>query len=150
MMGQLGVRLTGVSYKGIAPVYTALIANEIDVAMGTSTPQMTTGEMIPLAVGGEKRHPDYPAVPTFREMGYRYDPRAIYAMHARAGTPRDILAQIADEVAVVTKSPEFATRITKFYSIEGVGLPPDASAKLIADDVERQKVIVERIGIKPQ
>jgi tripartite-type tricarboxylate transporter receptor subunit TctC len=146
----LGIRLTSVGYKGIAPIYLALIANEIDGTMGTTTPQMKTGEMIPLAVGGEKRHPDYPNVPTFRELGYAYDPLANYPLLGRAGTPNDVLQKIAAEVAQAVKSDIFVTRVTKIFSIEGVGSTPEWASKFMRDDYERLRKAAERAGVKPQ
>ena len=150
MQARLGVKLNMVGYKGIAPIYVALLANEIDRAMGTITPQMKTGEMIPLAVGGEKRNADLPQVPTFRELGYTYDPMANYTIFARSGTPPDVLNKLWQESAEVAKSPDFAAKVTKVFAIEGAGWSPEQSAKFIRDDLERQKGVAERAGLKPQ
>lgn len=150
MQSALGIKVTHVGYKGIAPIYVALMANEIDGALGTTTPQMKTGEIIALAIAGEKRHQEYPDVPTFRESGIKYEPQANYPLWGRAGTPADVIAKLGAEAAVVAKSPEFATRVTKVFSIDGVGLSPEASAKYLNDDVARQKRVADRVGIKPQ
>jgi tripartite-type tricarboxylate transporter receptor subunit TctC len=150
MQSALGIKVTHIGYKGIAPIYVALMANEIDGALGTTTPQLKTGEIIALAIAGEKRHPEYPDVPTFRESGIKYEPQANYPLWGRAGTPAHVNAKLGTEAAVVAKSPEFATRVTKVFSIDGVGLSPEASAKYLNDDVARQKRVAERVGIKPQ
>jgi len=150
MTGRLGVKLNLVGYKGIAPIYVALLANEIDGAMGTTTPQMKTGEMIGLAVGGQKRNADFPNIPTFRELGYNYDPMANYTFYTRAGTPSDVTHKLYEAAAEVAKSPEFSDRVTKTYSIEAAGWTPEASAKFLRENYEREKAVAERTGIKPQ
>jgi tripartite-type tricarboxylate transporter receptor subunit TctC len=88
MQSALGIKVTHIGYKGIAPIYVALMANEIDGALGTTTPQLKTGEIIALAIAGEKRHPEYPDVPTFRESGIKYEPQANYPLWGRGGPPR--------------------------------------------------------------
>lgn len=150
MQSALGIKVSHIGYKGIAPIYVALMSSEIDAALGTTTPQLKTGEIIALAIAGEKRHPEYPDVPTFRESGIRYEPQANYPLYTRAGVPREVLAKMSEEAAVVAKSPEFAARVTRVFSIDGVGLSQEASAKYLNDDVARQKRVAERVGIKPQ
>jgi tripartite-type tricarboxylate transporter receptor subunit TctC len=150
MTGRLGVKLNLVGYKGIAPIYVALLANEIDGAMGTTTPQMKTGEMVGLAVGGPKRNADFPDIPTFRELGFNYDPMANYTFYTRTGTPRDVVNKLYEAAAEVAKSSDFADRVTKTYSIEAAAWTPEESAKFLRNHLEEEKAIAERVGIKPQ
>lgn len=146
----LGIQGNLIGYRGLAAVYPALISGELNATLGATPPQLKTGEIIGLAMGGTRRNPAYPDIPTFREGGFNYAPRAIFPFFAPGTTPKDLVARISQEVAAVVKSDEFAERFTKTFNIEGVGSTPEETAKILRDDYNTQKRIADRVGIKPQ
>lgn len=151
MLEALGISANLVGYKGIAPIWLALISNELDASISASTPpQQKTGEIIAIAVGGEKRNPEFPDVPTFREQGVAYDPLASYILYAAGATPRGILNRIASETGVAAKSPEFVTRVTKTINIVGIGSTLEFAEKFQRDDYDRLKKVADRTGMVPQ
>lgn len=146
----LNVQAGMIGYKGIAPIYTAMVAGELDVTMGTASPQLRNGQLRGLAVGGEKRFAELPDVPTFREQGYNYDPVSHYPFWARTGTPRDVMTKLAAEVAEFSRSSEFAEKVTKPFAIIGLGSGPDESNKILREAYDVAKAAAVRVGIKPQ
>ena len=146
----LGIQGTTVGYKGIAPIYVALMAGELHATLGTSSSQLRAGQLRALAIGGEKRFPELPDVPTFRESGYNYDPVSYYPLWIRVETPRDILARLAAEANELSRSPEFAEKVTKPFAIVGLGATPEESRRLVSEQYEHIKQVVTRAGIKPQ
>ena len=150
MLEVFNIKANLIGYKGLAPVYPALVAGELNATLGTTPPALKTGEIVGLGLGGNKRNPDYPDIPTFREGGFAYDPTAYFPMSAPAATPKDLLNRIAAEVAAAVKSEEFANRLTKTLNIEGFGSTPDYAAKYMREDYDRSKRIADRLGIKPQ
>ena len=147
----LGFTGNVIPYKGIAPIWLALIANQLDATLSASTPpQQKTGEILALAVGGEKRNPAYPEVPTFREQGVQHDPVASYYVLTHGATPRPVLNQISTELTAVAKSAEFDARVTKTISIVGVGASVDAANQYMRNEYERLKKVADAAKIVPQ
>jgi tripartite-type tricarboxylate transporter receptor subunit TctC len=67
-----GLKLKHVPFAGAGPALQALLGGHVDVAataIGTSLPQIRAGKLRPFAVLSDRRHPDAPDVPTFREFG---------------------------------------------------------------------------------
>jgi tripartite-type tricarboxylate transporter receptor subunit TctC len=152
MVRVLGIDANRIGYKGIAPIYQALMTGEeVQATISAFVPtQVKAGKITMLAIGGERRSADYPDVPTFRELGYDYNPRAYYTYFARTGTPRDILQRFSADVLEVVKSPDFNERVLKPFSVtpwlEGL----DEGARVVDEDFRRQRDSAQRAGIKPQ
>jgi tripartite-type tricarboxylate transporter receptor subunit TctC len=146
----LGIEGAIIPYKGIADIYTALIGGVLSATMHSNSPQVQSGQVLALAMGGDKRSPDMPNVPTFKELGFDYNPGANFVLYVRAGTARPIIDKIAEESAIMIKSEEFLARVTKPYSITGLGMPYEASVRYMNDEYARMKGVVDRAGIKPQ
>jgi tripartite-type tricarboxylate transporter receptor subunit TctC len=150
MLDALGITGKLIGYKGLAPIYVALLSGEMNATLGQTPPQLKTGDIVGLAIGGEKRNPDYPDIPTFREAGFPYDPQVQFTLFAAGATPHSLLARISSEMAIVAKSSEFYNKITRPLTIEGFGSSPEAAVRILREDYDKEKRIVDRVGIKPQ
>jgi len=67
-----GIELLHVPYTGGGPQQQALVAGQIDLAVQASDELgglVASGDLVPLAVASDRRHPGYPQVPTLRELG---------------------------------------------------------------------------------
>jgi tripartite-type tricarboxylate transporter receptor subunit TctC len=147
----LGFQGNVIPFKGIAPIWLEMVANRLDGTLSASQPaQVKTGEIIPLAIGGEKRHPNSPDVPTFREQGFVHDPVATFYVLAAAAVPRPILNAVSTELAAMAKGPEWESRITKTLGIQGVGLNLDATAQFMRDEYAKLKKIADAAKLVPQ
>jgi tripartite-type tricarboxylate transporter receptor subunit TctC len=67
---ETGAQLTYIPYSGTAPSVTAVLGGETDAAWGYTTVAARQPELKMLAVATEERHPLFPDVPTFQELGY--------------------------------------------------------------------------------
>jgi tripartite-type tricarboxylate transporter receptor subunit TctC len=150
MQEALGIRGNLIGYKGTAVIYPAMVAGEINATIGGTPPQVRTGEILALAAGRANRNPAYPEIPTFRELGVQYEPKAIFPVFVPAATPRDLMNRISAELVIVGKSDDFAERVTRAYGIEGLGTTVEAGQKMVRDEYDAAKRIADRIGIKPQ
>src|SRR3954462_6323259 len=68
-----GIDLVHVPYKGISLAVPAVMAGEVQLTfagIATSTAPLKSGRIKALAIGGAKRSPLFPDVPTFAELGY--------------------------------------------------------------------------------
>jgi len=112
-----GVDITHVPYRGAAPVATALLAREIDVAfegVPLLLPHIQVGTLRPLAVSGATRHPQLPDVPTMAEAGLAgYEMTIWFGLVAPNGLPTATLARLEAETLRVLAAPAMAERIVQ-------------------------------------
>jgi len=104
-----GTQLMHVPYKGFAPMITALLGNEVQVAFGAPTTviqHIKSGRLRVLAITSAKRWPGMPEVPTTGETlpGFVYE-AAWHGMFAPAATPKTIIARLQAEVAKAIRIP---------------------------------------------
>jgi len=68
--GEAGIKTTYVAFKGTGDLTTAVIGMHVAGAMTYSAFAMAQkGKVRPLAIAMDKRHPAFPDVPTFKEVG---------------------------------------------------------------------------------
>jgi len=148
-----GIDIQAIPYRGDAPLNTALIAGEIDVAIvpiGTIGPLIEGGQLKALAVNSAKRSPVLPNVPTVSEDAIPgFEAPAWQGYFVPAGTPRDIVERIQRETAKAIASPETNERI-KAMGNEPVGSTPDAFDPKFKADVARFITVVKEAGIPMQ
>ena len=99
-----GLELLHVPYKGVAPLQTALLAGEIDVAfptVGSVAAMVKDGRLRALGTTGKQRAPVLPQVPTIAEAGCRAtSSRAGSRWSRRQGCPRRSCASSATTSAL--------------------------------------------------
>jgi len=95
--------MTHIPYRGAGPALQDLLAGQVDFmfdGLGSSMPHIKAGKLTPLAVTSAKRSFALPDVPTLAERGVRgYDAGTWYAIWAPAGTPRELVLRMQQEVA---------------------------------------------------
>ena len=151
--GLAGVKFTNVPYKGGVQVFTDVMGKQLDfgiVDLGGAAPLMKSGRLRPLAVSGDKRHPEFPEVPTLMESGFpEYVTYSWTSFYVRAETPDDITARLADALQKILGSND-AKEYIKSVSGELMPYPPAAMQKYHRDELERFRRIAEAAGIKPE
>ena len=109
-----GLKFEIIPYKGAAQSIIDVVANHIDFATPTVTSasgQLRGGTVTGLAVSAEQRLPDYPDVPTFRELGYDVVATNWFALAGPAGLPADIVRKVNREINIVMAKPESQQRM---------------------------------------
>ena len=83
--------------KGTAASITALLEEHVDAAWAyTTVGAKYRGRVRMLAVAMEQRHPRFPDVPTFRELGFDLVGGAYRGIAVPKKTPEDVRAKISD------------------------------------------------------
>jgi tripartite-type tricarboxylate transporter receptor subunit TctC len=142
-----------IPYRGDAPLNTALMAGEIDLAIvpiATIVPHIEAGSVRALAVTSARRSPLLPDVPTISEAGVPgFEASGWLGYFVPARTPREIIRFIQRETAKVLAAPDMQQRL-KALGNEPAGSTPEAfEAKFLAD-VASFAAIVKEAGIAPQ
>jgi tripartite-type tricarboxylate transporter receptor subunit TctC len=70
------------------------------------------------------------------------------AAAAPAKTPREVIARLNDAVVKALRSPDVRDRLT-VVGFDVVASTPEQFGQLMKNEVERQRLVVQRAGIKP-
>lgn len=144
MKSQAGFFAVHVPYRGAAPALQDLLAGQIDFHFdpGIGLQHARNGRLKLLAVGGPKRSPMFPDVPTLAESGLPgFDADSVFGLYAPAGTPADVVAQVNREVNRILATRPIQERIT---AIGGDPLPltPAQFGAKAQDDSQRFGAII--------
>jgi tripartite-type tricarboxylate transporter receptor subunit TctC len=98
MAERLKLNLTHVAYKGGGSAIFDLVAGHVKVGcmtLSTTRPHIEAGKLIPLAVSTEQRLPEFPDLPTVRDLGVPELVTATwYSLSGPAGMPADVVAKL--------------------------------------------------------
>jgi tripartite-type tricarboxylate transporter receptor subunit TctC len=148
-----GVEITNVPYRGGGPSLIAAVANEVPMTFSDIVPAMPlvrAGKLRGIATTGPRRTGIAPDIPTMSEAGLSdFNIVAWVGLVAPAGTPRDIILKINDEVASTLNEATFRSRIIDM-GIDPVVMPPDEFAEYLRKEVRRWKAIVEEAGLQAE
>ncbi len=109
-----GVKTTYVAFKGTGASVQALLGEQVRAAMGyTSVGAKHAGKVRLLAVAMEERHPAFPDVPTFKELGFDIVSGAYRGIAVPKGTPDDVKKKLSDTIAAINADPEFRKTMEK-------------------------------------
>jgi tripartite-type tricarboxylate transporter receptor subunit TctC len=126
MKTSTGADITIVPFKGASPAITALIGGHVEMATSAITPvigQIRSGEVRGLVIS--KKSPDFPNIPTFKELGAQRDLFGIwFAFFAPAGIPAEVKEKLVPAIEKVATDPTLASRMAKMGLIQEF-VPPD-------------------------
>jgi len=141
-----GTDMLPIPYKGQGPMFQALLAGEVDVAivsMQSALSQFKNGRLKPLAITAAKRSRALPELPTMEENGLAgFDLTSWHGLFAPAGTPREIIARLQREAARAVQTAEVKQRVESTGN-EVVGSTPSEFDAKYRADIARFKQIVK-------
>ena len=142
-----------VPFKGGGEGVNAILSGSTPIGLfgeGNVIGQIKAGTMTSLVMLNNIHSPNFPNVPTLKEIGYNGPPsRGWYGLFAPAGTPRPIVDRIAKEVAAIVADPDFAQKQLKDRSLVGATDGPDEFAKQIEADRKVAEQVVKQAGMGP-
>jgi tripartite-type tricarboxylate transporter receptor subunit TctC len=105
-----GADIVLVPSRGGADTVTGLLTGTTPVAivgLPNFISHIRSSTVKALAVDSEMRSPLFPDVPTLGELGFPNLAPVYFGFVAPAGTPRDIIKRLHDEITAIGKDPEF-------------------------------------------
>ena len=147
--GPVDVDMVHVPYRGSAIAFPDVISNKVQLIfdnLPTAMEQARSGNMRALGVTSPQRWPSLPEIPAIAETVPGYESAVFYGMSAPKGTPPEIVDILNKAVNEVLKDPKLVAR---FATIGGVPKPmtPAGYGKLIADETEKWRKVVEFAGV---
>ncbi len=126
---ELGISMTGVPYRGTAPLTTDLLGGQVDLGMdfiSTYVPLVKAGKLRAIAVTAAQRVADLPDVMTVQEAGIKdFEATAWYALVAPTGVPRDIVRKINGATNDFLASDKGKETLKTFDMLPAGGTPTD-------------------------
>jgi tripartite-type tricarboxylate transporter receptor subunit TctC len=146
-----GINIVHVPFKGGGPAIADTVAGHTQIHLGslpTEMPHIRAGKLKVLAVGGRKRNPALPGVPTISEAGVPgYVTYIWYGFFAPKGTPADLISQMNATVGATVDSPDIVKKLDA-QGVEAAKMSPAEFAKLMRDETEKWLDVIRRAGIK--
>jgi len=146
-----GIKLLHVPYKGSGPAATAVLAGEVHfviTGIGTLVSQWKAGKLKVLAFGADKRHPNWPDIPSTGEAGLKgYEAGTWFGVVTRAGTPKAIVDRLNKEIVAALDGPDLRDRLTA-NGFDVFTSTPDDFARFIRNDMVRTAKVIKAAGIK--
>ena len=147
------IEMEHVIYKGIAPVLTALLGNEVQVSFGNifvSQPHVRAGRLRALAITSAQRSQAAPDWPTVTESGLPgYETTIWFGFMAPTGTPKAVVTRLNSEIVRILQLPEVSQGIVA-QGGDVVASTPDEFGRRLRADIEKLAGVIKAAGIKPE
>jgi tripartite-type tricarboxylate transporter receptor subunit TctC len=147
-----GFTYVHVPYKGSAQIVTDLIGGHVDAAIDGITglaPHVRSGKLRLLGVTNPTRVTQFPDVPAIAETLPGYDSRGWFGFLAPAGTPREIVMLLNQEINRAMALPDVKEKLVAAGLIV-VTEPPEYFAATLKSDYAKYGKLIRDIGFQPQ
>ena len=136
-----------VPFKGTGDLVASLLGGHVDLAMSYVTLAITQkGKTRMLAIATEKRHPQFPDVPTFKELGIDWVDGAYRGLALPKSASVELRKKVSGMFSEINRDPEFQKKMDDL----GFELTDITYEKMPAFMAERTKVYTElakRMGL---
>jgi tripartite-type tricarboxylate transporter receptor subunit TctC len=140
-----------VPFTGGGPMIQSLLGGHTPItcgAIGNTSALIKDGKVRPLAIAFNRRLSVFPNLPTLAEVGIKdQEAETMTGVFVPAGTPKEIVDKLQQEVSAIVKSPEISARLLE------LGIVPEGDssadfAKYVKAEVAKWKNVIETAGIK--
>lgn len=135
-----GVQIQAVPFKGSGPVSAAVLGNQVPygvVDVPSAISNVRAGKLRALAVTSKQRIQAAPDVPTFEEAGVKgYEAVGWFGVVAPAGTPKEIVTRLNQEIAAALKVPEIH-KVATDAGTEPFTTSPEEFSKMIREETKK-------------
>ena len=148
-----GLETVTVPFSGTPALLTGLLRGDVTAAFEIVAPitgQIRDGSLRAIAVTSSSRAANLPEVPTLQEAGLAgFDVASWNAVVAPARTPAPVIAYVNQQLNAVLSDPAIRARLLE-AGVEAKGGDPAALGRLLAEEAEKWRGVIERAGIEKQ
>jgi tripartite-type tricarboxylate transporter receptor subunit TctC len=150
-----GTKMIHVPFKGNAPALTEVMAGRISFMfypMIGIADHVAQKRLKVLGVSTEKRHPDYPGVPTMSESGFPGFEEYTQGLGVvgPAGLPAPVVTRLNEAIRASLVKPETKEKLNKLGAITEGGSTPAEFRAWLAKDLERWERVIKTAGVKAE
>jgi len=146
-----GTFILHIPYRGSGPAVQDVIAGQVNFGIDTlvsTSAHIKSGSLRALAVTAGKRVKGFETIPTLAESGVPgYDVVSWQAVHAPAGTPREIVQRLQAEIAKILAQPDIRARL-EAMGLEPSGMTPDELGAFETSERAKWAKVVKAGAIK--
>jgi tripartite-type tricarboxylate transporter receptor subunit TctC len=145
-----GIDWVPVAFRGAAPNLQALLSGDIHFSAETSawSDMALEGRVRPLAVWMSERVARFPAVPTFRELGWDVLGESTYGIAGPRGMDPGVVRTIHDAFRLAVHDPAHLAVLARFdMPVRYLG-PEDFANEAVVLTQEARR-IVQELGLQP-
>ena len=138
-----------VPYRGSAIAFPDIISNKVQLIfdnLPSALEQAKGGNVRALGVTSPQRWPIVPDVPAIAETVPGFESVGFYGISAPKGTPPDVVEILNKAVGEALKDPKLVARLAETGGIPKP-MTPAEFGKLVADETEKWKKVVEFAGV---
>ena len=147
-----GVKMVHVPYKGSGESQAATLAGHVDLtffAFSTALRHARAGKLRAIAVGGTKRNPQAPEVPSISEVLPGYSAASWTALVAPPGTPAPVAQKLSSAVSEIVRMPDVQKRLVDAGD-EPASMTAAQMAAFLHEERQRWAQVIRSAGITPQ
>jgi tripartite-type tricarboxylate transporter receptor subunit TctC len=146
-------KMTHVPFKGNAPALTEVMAGRISFMfypMIGIADQVAQKRLKVIGVSTEKRHPDYPGVPTMSESGFPGFEEYTQGLGVvgPAGLPAPVVGRLNEAIRASLVKADTKEKLSKLGAITEGGSTPAEFRAWLAKDLERWDRVIKAAGVK--
>jgi len=143
------LKMRHVPTTGGGPAITAVLGGHVELTAGgpaAISSHVNAGRLRPIVSWGGERHPAYPQIPTFKELGYKDVEYYIWAgMFAPRGTPEAVLKVLRDATRKAVEDSDFKKTMANVNSPVNYLDAPEFQ-KYWQADAKRLAALVKVVG----
>lgn len=144
-----GIKLNHVPFNGAAPAITDLVGGHIQavtVSPAEVQSQVKAGKLRMLAVMSDKRDPNFPDVPTFKEAGYDVTFATWRGLAVPKNTPENVKKVLAESFKKGYDTPEFQD-FAKKASLGLAYLPANEFRTFLDQTSANVEAVMKKLGL---
>ncbi len=141
-----GLDMLHVPFKGAAQAVQAMLAGELHL-IAEQPIIIAQYDMRPLGVFTAQRDPNFPDVPTMRELGFDLVYQIWGGIFAPAGTPRETMARLDNACAGALKASK-TLELLKRLNVRVRHMGAAAFGGFVRDEVERYRAVLKSMQIQ--
>lgn len=148
---EYGLAIQHIPYKGTPAALTDLLTGQLQVMFADATvavPNIRAGKVVALGTSAAKPTALVDGVPPIGATVPGYDWQAWQGIVAPAGTPKEIVARLSDELQRIQATPEFREQLVKFGMDPFPPQSPEQFAAMIAAEQPRWAKAIKDSGAK--
>lgn len=146
-----GIKMQMIPYKGGTTQVTGILAGDISLGMesvNVALPLYRSGKLKILALTGANRISLAPEIPTVGETLPGFDLGIWQSIVVPAGTPRDIVVKLHDELVKLLARPSVRDKLITAGVEPATSKSPEDFATFIHIQAETRSKVIKAVGIK--
>lgn len=145
-----GIEVKMIPYKGSGPLVVDMLSGSIDASIDylgeTYLKQVEAGSIRSLALASEERNPNYPDLPTFKDLGIPFAAAPWAGIMAPKGTPKEIVDKLNAAIGEIVNG-EGMTEKMKTFGQRAAFTSPAEFHQIVVDEEAKWRDIIKKHNI---